>query len=193
MERNLDKLLSKLVEEIEYIEVTREQFGEVLRKIRNKIDLGKFPAVSSNIVDKQFYTKIEPTTLSGLRIAGVDGGLVRKRFRSMDLILTRGIAVIFQFGPEDGPAVDFYPDAFPEPKVSPLMLTLSSIELDQLASLERMAAELRVTLSVLEEFHTNLILLDGSLFYHPRDRPQTGSIVYEKFQEVLSLYKQLYH
>jgi hypothetical protein len=193
VERNLDKLLSKLVEEIEHIEVTRERFGEVLRKVRNKIDLGKFPAVASNIIDKQFYTKIEPTSLSGLRIAGVDGGLVRKRFRSMDLVLTRGIAVIFQFGPEDGPIVDFYPDAFPEPKISPLMLTLSSIELEQLASLERIAAELRVTLSVLEEFHTDLILLDGSLFYHPRDRPQTGSIVFEKFQEVLSLYKQLYH
>ncbi len=193
MERNLDKLLSKLVEEIEHIEVTREQFGEVLRKVRNKIDLGKFPAVASNIIDSQFYTKIEPTSLSGLRIAGIDGGLVRKRFRSMDLVLTRGVAVIFQFGPEDSPVVDFYPDAFPEPKVSPLMLTLSSIELDQLASLERIAVELRVTLSVLEEFHTDLILLDGSLFYHPRDRPQTGSAVYEKFQEVLSLYKQLYH
>jgi hypothetical protein len=193
VERNLDKLLSKLVEEIEHIEVTREQFGEVLRKIRNKIDLSKFPAVASSIIDSQFYTKIEPTSLSGLRIAGIDGGLVRKRFRSMDLVLTRGVAVIFQFGPEDGPVVDFYPDAFPEPKISPLMLTLSSIELDQLASLERIAVELRVTLSVLEEFHTDLILLDGSLFYHPRDRPQTGSIVYEKFQEVLSLYKQLYH
>lgn len=193
MERNLDKLLSKLVEEIEHIEVTREQFGAVLRKIRNKIDLSKFPAVASSIIDSQFYTKIEPTSLSGLRIAGIDGGLVRKRFRSMDLVLTRGVAVIFQFGPEDGPVVDFYPDAFPEPKISPLMLTLSSIELDQLASLERIAVELRVTLSVLEEFHTDLILLDGSLFYHPRDRPQTGSIVYEKFQEVLSLYKQLYH
>lgn len=193
MERNLDKLLSKLVEEIEHIEVTREQFGEVLRKVRNKIDLGKFPAVASNIIDSQFYTKIEPTSPSGLRIAGIDGGLVRKRFRSMDLVLTRGVAVIFQFGPEDSPTVDFYPDAFPEPKISPLMLTLSSIELEQLASLERIAAELRVTLSVLEEFHTDLILLDGSLFYHPRDRPQTGSVVYEKFQEVLSLYKQLYH
>jgi hypothetical protein len=193
VERNLDKLLSKLVEEIEHIEVTREQFGEVLRKVRNKIDLGKFPAVASNIIDKQFYTKIEPTSLSGLRITGVDGGLVRKRFRSMDLVLTRGIAVIFQFGPEEGPIVDFYPDAFPEPKISPLMLTLSNIELEQLASLERIAAELRVTLSILEEFHTDLILLDGSLFYHPRDRPQTSSIVYEKFQEVMSLYKQLYH
>jgi hypothetical protein len=193
VERNLDKLLSKLVEEIEQIEVTRERFGEVLRNVRNKIDLGKFPAVASNIIDNQFYTKIEPTNLSGLRIAGIDGGLVRKRFRSMDLVLTRGVAVIFQFGPEDSPVVEFYPDAFPEPKISPLMLTLSSIEIDQLASLERIAVELRVTLSVLEEFHTDLILLDGSLFYHPRDRPQTGSIVYEKFQEVLSLYKQLYH
>jgi hypothetical protein len=114
VERNLDKLLSELVEEIEHIEVTRERFGEVLRKVRNKIDLGKFPAVASNIIDKKFYTKIEPTSLSGLRIAGIDGGLVRKRFRSMDLVLTRGVAVIFQFGPEDGPVVDFYPDAFPE-------------------------------------------------------------------------------
>lgn len=192
MERNLDKMLSKLVEEIERIEVTRTRFGDVLRNIKKKIDLSKFPVVASNIIDMQLTTKIKSTTLSGLRIVGVDGGLVRKRFRSMDLLLTRGIAVMFHFGPEEGPVVDFFPDAFPELKIRPLMLTLSSTELDQLASLERIAEELRVTLSVLNEFRPYLILLDGSLFYHPRDRPQSGSIVYEKFQEVLSLYKQLY-
>ncbi len=192
MERTLDKMLSKLVEEIEHIEVTRTRFGEVLRNVKKKIDLSKFPAVASNIIDMQLTTKIKPTTLSGLRIVGVDGGLVRKRFRSMDLILTKSIAVIFHFGPEEGPTVDFFPEAFPEPKIRPLMLTLSSVEIDQLASLERIAAELRVTLSVLEEFRPYLILFDGSLFYHPRDRPQSGSIVYEKFQEVLALYKQLY-
>jgi hypothetical protein len=193
VERNLDKMLSKLVEEIEHIEVTRKQFGDVLRNVKKKIDLSKFPAVASNIIDAPLTTKIKSTTLPGLKIVGVDGGLVRKRFRSMDLLLTRGIAVIFHFGPEEGPVVDFYPDAFPEPKIIPLMLTLSSAELDQLASLERIAAELRVTLSVLEEFRPYLILLDGSLFYHPRDRPQSGSIVFEKFQEVLALYKQLYN
>ena len=186
-------MLSKLVEEIEHIEITRKRFGEVLRNVKKKIDLGKFPAVASNILDFQLTTKIEPTTLSGLKIVGVDGGLVRKRFRSMDLVLTRGIAVTFHFGPEDGPEVDFFPDAFPEPKVKPLMLTLSSAELDQFASLERIAAELRVTLSVLDEFRPYLILLDGSLIYHPRDRPQSGSIVFEKFQEVVALYKQLYN
>jgi hypothetical protein len=111
----------------------------------------------------------------------------------MDLILVRGIAVIFQFGPEEGPNVEFFPDPFPEPQIRPMMLTLSGTELDQLASLERVAAELRVTLAVLDNFHTDLILMDGSLFYHPRDRPQSGSIVYEKFQEVLSLYRQLYN
>jgi len=192
VERTLDKMLSKLVEEIEHIEVTKTRFGEVLRNVKKRIDLSKFPAVASNIIDMQLTTKIKPTTLSGLRIVGVDGGLVRKRFRSMDLILTKSIAVIFHFGPEEGPTVDFFPEAFPELKIRPLMLTLSSVEIDQLASLERIAAELRVTLSVLEEFRPYLILFDGSLFYHPRDRPQSGSIVYEKFQEVLALYKQLY-
>lgn len=193
MDKNLDKLLSQLVEEIERIETTKNQFGKVMERIKDTINLAKFPAIASSIIESDFTKKIEPTSLSGLRIAGIDGGLVRRRFRSMDLLLTRGIAVIFQFGPEEGPSVDFFPDPFPEPQIRPMMLTLSGAELDQLSSLERVATELRVTLAVLEEFHTDIILVDGSLFYHPRDRPQTGSVVFEKFQEVLALYKQLYN
>ncbi len=193
MDRNLDKLLSQLVEEIERIETTKNQFGTVMERIKDTINLAKFPAIASSIIESDFTKKIEPTSLSGLRIAGIDGGLVRRQFRSMDLLLTRGIAVIFHFGPEEGPNVDFYPDPFPEPQIRPMMLTLSGAELDQISSLERVATELRVTLAVLEEFHTDIILVDGSLFYHPRDRPQTGSVVFEKFQEVLALYKQLYN
>lgn len=193
MDKNLDKMLSQLVEEIERVEVTKNRFGEVLQSIKGTISLNRFPAIASSVIDTEFTKKVEPTSLSGLRITGIDGGLVRRRFRSMDLILVRGIAVIFHFGPEEGPDVDFFPDPFPEPQIRPMMLTLSGAELDQLASLERVAAELKVTLSVLDKFHTDLILVDGSLFYHPRDRPQSGSVVYEKFQEVLSLYKQLYN
>jgi len=193
VDKNLDVLLSQLVEEIERIETTKKQFGEVMCQIKSTINLSKFPGIASNVIDSDFTKKIEATNLAGLKIAGIDGGLVRRRFRSMDLLLTRAIAVIFQFGPEEGPNVEFFPDPFPEPQIRPMMLTLSSTELDQLASLERIAAELRVTLSTLEEHHSDLILVDGSLFYHPRDRPQSGSIVFEKFQEVLALYKQLYH
>jgi hypothetical protein len=193
VDKNLDMLLSQLVEEIERIETTKNQFGSVINSIKDSIDLTKFPGIASTIVDSDFTKTIEATSLSGLKIAGIDGGLVRRRFRSMDLLLTRGVAVIFQFGPKEGPNVEFFPDPFPEPQIRPMMLTLAGAELDQLASLERVAIELRITLSVLEEFHTDLILVDGSLFYHPRDRPQSGSIVFEKFQEVLSLYKQLYN
>lgn len=193
MDKTLDKLLSQLVEEIERVEVTKKHFGKVMSLIKGKINISKFPAIASDIIDSNFTTRLEPTSLSGLKIAGVDGGLVRRRFRSMDLVLTRGIAVLFEFGPEEGPIVDFFPDPFPEPQIRPMLLTLSGSELDQLSSLERVAAELRVILSVLDEFHSDLILVDGSLFYHPRDRPQSGSVVYEKFQEVLSLYKQLYN
>ncbi|MBD3405565.1 MAG: hypothetical protein GF411_05450 [Candidatus Lokiarchaeota archaeon] len=192
MDKNLDRMLSLLVEEIERIESTRSRFGSVLREIKGEIELNRFPLLAKSTDEFDFIKSIQPTPLSGLRIAGVDGGLVRRRFRSMDLLLTRGVAVVFSFQSSEGPTVDFYPDAFPEPTVRPIMLTLSSTELDQLASLERIATELRVTLAVLEEFHTDLILIDGSLFYHPKDRPPSGSLVYEKYEQVLALYRQLY-
>jgi hypothetical protein len=185
--------LSLLVEEIERTEMTRQGFGSVMLKIKNTIDLGRFPTISADTVESVFTKKIKPVDLTGLKIAGVDGGLVRKRFRSMDLLLTRGIAVIFRFGPKEGPDVDFCPSPFPEPRVKPINLALAGPELDQLASLERVITELKVTLTVLEKYHTDMILLDGSLFYHPRDRPQNGSHVYEKFQEAVALYRQLYH
>jgi len=95
VDKNLDRLLSQLVEEIERIETTKNQFGKVMERIKNTINLAKFPAIASSIIESDFIKKIEPTSLSGLRIAGIDGGLVRRRFRSMDLLLTRGIAVIF--------------------------------------------------------------------------------------------------
>lgn len=193
MDKNLDKMLSLLVEEIERVEATKQQFGTVMKDIKNGIDIGKYPALATNCIETEFITKISSARLDGLKIAGIDGGLIRKRFRSMDLLLTRGIAVIFSFNPSGGPQVDFYPDAFPEPKAKLVMLSMSGPELDQLASLERIAEELRVTLSAIDEFHIDIVLMDGSLFYHPRDRPPAGSVADEKFQEVLALYRQLYN
>ncbi|MGQ4910575.1 MAG: DNA double-strand break repair nuclease NurA [Candidatus Thorarchaeota archaeon] len=193
MDRGLDRMLSQLVEEIERVEVTRKQFGDVLRKIKPKIDLGRFTAIANDVSETSLTTTITPTRLEGLRIAGVDGGLVRRRFRSLDLILTRSVAAVFEYGPAEGPNVDFFPGPFPEPTISPVLQTLSGPELDQLASLERLASELRSALSIIDEYYIDIILIDGSLFYHPRDRPPSGSVAYEKFQEVLALYRRLYN
>ncbi|TFG95148.1 hypothetical protein E4H12_13880, partial [Candidatus Thorarchaeota archaeon] len=75
MDKNLDMLLSQLVEEIERIETTKNQFGEVMQHIKNTINLSKFPGIASSVIDSDFTKKIEPTSLAGLRIAGIDGGL----------------------------------------------------------------------------------------------------------------------
>ncbi|RLI57046.1 MAG: hypothetical protein DRP09_04700 [Candidatus Thorarchaeota archaeon] len=193
MDRGLDRMLSQLVEEIERVEVTRKQFGDVLRKIKPKINLGRFTAIANDVSETSLTTTITSTRLDGLRIAGVDGGLVRRRFRSLDLILTRSVAAVFEYGPAEGPNVDFFPGPFPEPTISPVLQTLSGPELDQLSSLERLASELRSALSIIDEYYIDIILIDGSLFYHPRDRPPSGSVAYEKFQEVLALYRRLYN
>jgi hypothetical protein len=186
-------MLSLLVEEIERVEETKTKFGNVMNELKQEISLGKYPAFATNFIETQFVTKISPTSLDGLIIAGIDGGLSRKRFKSMDLLLTRGIAVIFQFVPDGGPNVEFFPDAFPEPKAKLILLSMPGPELDQLASLERISEELRVTISALDNFHIDIILVDGSLFYHPRDRPPVGTTAHERFQEVLALYRQLYN
>lgn len=193
MDQNLDRMLFQLVEKIERIETTRAKFGRVMRSIKLDIDLGRFPSISRNILETPLITTVSPTSLSGLTIAGVDGGLVKKRFKSMDLILTRGISVIFQFGTDVGPDVEFVPNPFPEPIIKPVMQSLSSVELDQLASLERISTEIQVTLNLLEDFHIDIVLIDGSLIHHPRDRPSTASPIFEKYQETLALYRQLYH
>jgi len=193
VDRGLDRMLSQLVEEIERVEVTRKQFGDVLRKIKPKINLGRFTAIANDVSETSLTTTITSTRLDGLRIAGVDGGLVRRRFRSLDLILTRSVAAVFEYGPAEGPNVDFFPGPFPEPTISPVLQTLSGPELDQLSSLERLASELRSALSIIDEYYIDIILIDGSLFYHPRDRPPSGSVAYEKFQEVLALYRRLYN
>ncbi|MHA1768434.1 MAG: DNA double-strand break repair nuclease NurA [Candidatus Thorarchaeota archaeon] len=173
--------------------MTRKQFGDVLRKIKPKINLGRFTAIANDVSETSLTTTITSTRLDGLRIAGVDGGLVRRRFRSLDLILTRSVAAVFEYGPAEGPNVDFFPGPFPEPTISPVLQTLSGPELDQLSSLERLASELRSALSIIDEYYIDIILIDGSLFYHPRDRPPSGSVAYEKFQEVLALYRRLYN
>ena len=51
MEKNLDRLLSQLVEEIERVEVNKIQFGKVMTTIKDKVDLAKFPAIASDIID----------------------------------------------------------------------------------------------------------------------------------------------
>ncbi|MEM2142170.1 MAG: DNA double-strand break repair nuclease NurA [Candidatus Thorarchaeota archaeon] len=181
-----------MVKELEHIEGSRARFGQVLRKIKTQIDLGHYRSIASSTIEHALVSRVDPTSLAGLRIVGIDGGLARRSFRAMDLIITRGIAVIFRFGPPEGPDVEFYPGPFPPPQVTPLMLTLSSTELDQMATLERIATELRVALSVLDQFEVDVILMDGGLFFHPRDRPPPSSPVYEKFQEVMALYRQLY-
>ena len=99
MDKNLDRMLVLLVEELERIEDTKNRFGAVMTKIKDLIDIGRFPAIAADALETEFTTKIEPTNLSGLRIVGIDGGLVRKHFRSMDLVFTRAIAVLFHFGP----------------------------------------------------------------------------------------------
>ncbi len=193
VESDIDEALRILVKQISHIENTKRGFAHAIRQILPAINLSKFPSLASDFLEPSLVSTVSPTNLAGLRIAGVDGGLIKKRYQSLDLIMKRAVGVVFSFQAEEGPEVDFYPSPFPNPVVKPIITTLPSNELDQIASLERLLSELRTTIGIIDEYHTDIILLDGSLLFHPHDRPSKETLANEKFQEVLALYKQIYN
>jgi len=193
VESDIDEALRTLVQQISHIESTKRGFAHAIRQILPAINLGKFPSLASDFLEPSLVSTVSPTNLAGLRIAGVDGGLIKKRYQSLDLIMKRAVGVVFSFQAEEGPEVDFYPSPFPNPVVKPIITTLPSNELDQIASLERLLSELRTTIGIIDEYHTDIILLDGSLLFHPHDRPSKETLANEKFQEVIALYKQIYN
>ncbi|TFG15259.1 DNA double-strand break repair nuclease NurA [Candidatus Thorarchaeota archaeon] len=193
VESDIDEALRTLVQQISHIENTKSGFAHAIRHLLPAINLGKFPALASDFLESSLVSTVSPTNLSGLRIAAVDGGLVKKRYQSLDLIMKRAVGVVFSFQAEDSPAVEFYPSPFPNPVIKPIIATLSSNEVDQIASLERLLSELTTTIGIIDEYHTDIVLLDGSLLFHPHDRPSKETLANEKFQEVLALYKQIYN
>ncbi|MFX1343166.1 MAG: hypothetical protein ACFFAL_10810, partial [Promethearchaeota archaeon] len=74
----LDETLEKIVQQIQILEEKRNSFASILRSERHKIDLlTDLPLAQRYIVDNNLASQVTPTELSGLRVCGVDGGLLK--------------------------------------------------------------------------------------------------------------------
>jgi hypothetical protein len=103
VESDIDEALRILVQQISHIENTKKGFARAIRQLLPAINLGKFPSLASDFLEPSLVSTVSPTNLAGLRIAGVDGGLIKKRYQSLDLIMKRAVGVVFAFQLEDGP------------------------------------------------------------------------------------------
>ena len=91
-------------------------------------------------------------------VAGIDGGLVKKRYSSGDIVAARAVAAVFDFGAEL--EVSYLPEKSPEPDFQ-VFNAHEADSIDRNAESERLKKETSVILEAMDA--ANLVLADGSV------------------------------
>jgi hypothetical protein len=189
----LDSTMQKIAEQVQALEEKRNGFAAILRAVRLEIDLrAELPLAQQHILENHLAVRVEPTDLTGLRVCGVDGGLLKKSLRGIELVVTRAHATVFEYPASGRVSAEYFPHQLVPPLVRAELDPTSWRDAEISASLERLKAELQVAVSVQDHHPSELLLLDGSLSPQLGDRPSTDSPFSTKYQEVLSLYDDLY-
>ncbi|MEW6748086.1 MAG: DNA double-strand break repair nuclease NurA [Candidatus Micrarchaeota archaeon] len=126
-----------------------------------------------------------------LDVCAVDGGLLAYRLHGHDVVAVRSVAVDFVYGDSTLRSFDYHPSRSP-----PISLFVESAldehEANVFRSLIRLKSELSCALEAVERFSPKLMLMDGSLWTVPSDRPGRGSALGPLYGEVMGLYKKLF-
>jgi len=186
-------VVQKIAEQVQALEDRRNGFAALLRAVRLDINLRtELPLARQQILEDHLAVQVKPTDLTGLRVCGVDGGLLRKSLRGIELVVTRAHATIFEYPTSGRVSAEYFPNVPTPPLVKAELDPISWHEAELNASLERLKAELQVAITVQDHYTSELILLDGSLGSQISDRPSPDSPFTAKYQEVQSLYGDLY-
>ena len=189
----LDEEIQKIADQIKALEEKRNSFTSILRAERHTLNLqSDLPLARSYLIDDQLAQPVKPTTLKGLRVGGVDGGLLKKTLRGIELVITRACATIFEYTPSDRVSVIYFPEKTTPPKVKVELNPISWREAEVSASLERLKTELELAIRVQDHHPVELLLLDGSLRPHISDRPPNQSVFSSKYEKISALYDQLF-
>ncbi|NHI91569.1 MAG: DNA double-strand break repair nuclease NurA [Candidatus Lokiarchaeota archaeon] len=191
MESLLDQI-SQIAKKINLYETLQQKISDSFLAIKDLIYLnGMREIVKNNILEEFLFKKILPISLNGLRIIGVDGGLINKSYNSIDLILLRGVACIFEYKGEK-PQVEYITSQFPIPEIKTSFSPFSRVESEIYGSLERIKCELDIAIKAIEKKRPDLLLLDGSILPVPSDKPSQNSILYKIYKKVVNKYEELY-
>ncbi|MCS4542338.1 MAG: DNA double-strand break repair nuclease NurA [Euryarchaeota archaeon] len=182
------ELIAKNILEFEW---SLREIGDAVRALKQEINPPKFGLEFETSEDKFVYS-IHPHNLDQLTAIGVDGGVVNRPYHSLDLILVRAVAAIFNYREGVLRKVQYYPEAMPEPSTILLLDSLSYLDFGLSTSLERQKAELKTANDVLKKYTADVIFLDGSIAPQHSDKPSKNSKIQSRYAEVIKLLEELY-
>jgi hypothetical protein len=191
--KSLHNELGEIVKKLKDFERDKEMFSMLLRGGLEQIDLNAFPKLKEDgIIERKLVKKVEPTNLAGLRIAGVDGGVVSRSYHAIDIILTKAAATIFDFS-EDKPVVRYYPSDVPPISALVNYLPVSRTEIETSSSLERAIEEVKTAIGVVDYAKIDILCMDGSIYPQQYDVFATSTSALASRGELLTkFYEKLY-
>ncbi|MDY6773633.1 MAG: DNA double-strand break repair nuclease NurA [Candidatus Nanohaloarchaea archaeon] len=168
---------------VEEIRQREEKWMEEAENLREELKEGEADT-------GPFIREIEEAGIEDIDVAAVDGGLARKEFHGADIYLRRAVAAVFGYTGGALDSSEYLPGKNPSPETEYVTGNMDRKEADRLASLLRLEAEI----SVAEEAagSADLLLLDGSLVPQPGDRPAVDSDLFERYEELVARYRELY-
>lgn len=105
-------------------------------------------------------------TPAGMRIAAVDGSVLRESLVGVDLIASKARGVVFKFYAKKPPVVKYYPqDKNENFNMFCIFQNTTAQDLESFTNAERLLSELELVHSILStEPHLDMMIIDGSLY-----------------------------
>lgn len=184
----MEEIFSKLDEisrKIRNLEDDRKRLASFLKELKG-IDFEK----DSRILENRMVVEVGKKEIKKARFVGVDGGLSKRTYHSLDMILSRAVGAIFDY--KDGKlfSVSYFPSTSPTPKLR-IVHDVSEADFQYIACFERINTELE-TLRACLDLNPTILLADGSIVPHPKDQPSKDSAVHEEYMKLIDNYKSLY-
>ncbi|MBI2543506.1 MAG: DNA double-strand break repair nuclease NurA [Candidatus Aenigmarchaeota archaeon] len=177
--------LAKIVNEMEN---QRKKFGQYLRDVSSLTNL----TLSDEVLEEKIIIPIQRAELDNIKIAGVDGGMVKKSFQGLDLILLRAIGVVFSYQNNKLSSVDYYPDAIPQPEPKTILDPFNDLEFEVNSNIERQIKEISTARETIEKFEPDVLFLNGSVIPQYTFVPSKGSSLHVNYKRMIDAYQKLF-
>ncbi|MBL7160726.1 MAG: DNA double-strand break repair nuclease NurA [Candidatus Aenigmarchaeota archaeon] len=169
-------MVKKIAGRIQETETKRLKLAEFVKQISPETNL---------------KVAVTPDQLKNLKVAAVDGGILKKSLHGMDCMLVRAAGACFHYSDGKVVAVNYHPSQNPTPRPE-VYESLSELDWLHFSSLARLKEEITTAIQCIETLQPNVLLLDGLILPHCLDRPPKTSPLYPTYKELLNSYTTLF-
>ena len=141
-------------------------FINTLQEIQGKFEFSEEFMNRYDIKDECITRDIILRDLGGMKIASVDGSILRESMLGMELIASKSRGAVFRFYKEKSPVVRYYPiDRNQNLNIQGIFRNTSKKEVEFLTNAERLLSELKLIYQIIkDEKYLDMMILDGSLY-----------------------------